>query len=154
MSRVLMALVVAASLAGCRGQPAPPAPRAEGSEVPVASPAPDGSIPVGEFGAYVQREEPEWRRSPLRSSLEFVGHDQPEATVTTLTERTDYLEGAGPATVVLTHSGLGDDSVRAVRYVLRFESREDGTWRLVSARWAQRCAPGRGHQRFSLEPCI
>ena len=50
--------------------------------------------------------------------------------------------------------GLGDDSVRARRYELTFTRRPDGSWRIESAQWAQRCQPGRGHQTFSAEPCL
>jgi hypothetical protein len=154
MARSLIGLVAAASLAGCAGEPAAtPSPRSGDREVPTARPAPDGSIPVEEFAAYVEREDPPWGTSPLRSALEFLGLNRPDAALTEVTERPGP-EGSGPATVTVTRSGLGDDSVQALRYILRFEAGADGTWRLVSGRWGQRCAPGRGHQRFSPRLCV
>jgi hypothetical protein len=54
----------------------------------------------------------------------------------------------------VTKTGLLDDSVAAVRYTLAFERDGDGTWVLRSASWAQRCAPDRGHDGFSPEPCV
>jgi hypothetical protein len=154
MGRVLVAFVVAASLGGCRGDsPSPAGPRAEPPKVPMADPAPDGSIAVEEFAAYVEREQPAWAGSPLRSALEFLGVSRPDAALTQVVERPGP-EGSGPVTVTITRSGLGDDSVQAQRYILRFEAGSDGAWRLVSARWGQRCAPGRGHQRFSPRLCV
>ena len=58
------------------------------------------------------------------------------------------------ATATLLVDGLGDDSVRARSYELTFTRRADGTWRIESATWAQRCHEGRGHQDFSPEPCL
>ncbi len=58
------------------------------------------------------------------------------------------------ASASLLIDGLADDSVQARSYNLTFSRRQDGTWRIESARWAQRCRPGRGHQEFSPAPCI
>ena len=57
------------------------------------------------------------------------------------------------ATATLT-LGLLDDSVRSQRYRLELSRREDGTWTIESASWAQRCHEGRGHQDFSPELCL
>jgi hypothetical protein len=62
-------------------------------------------------------------------------------------------EGGGPTTVTVVQDGLADDSVAAVRTVLRFEPEGDG-WRLVSTERTQRCRQGRGHQEFSAADCV
>jgi hypothetical protein len=54
---------------------------------------------------------------------------------------------------VATLDRLPDDSVRAERFVLGLE-RQGGVWRLRSAVWSQRCWAGRGHQQFSVAPCL
>ena len=55
--------------------------------------------------------------------------------------------------VTLLRDDLQDDSVEAERFVLELEQ-NDESWKLVSARWEQRCHAGRGHQLFSPELCI
>lgn len=62
-------------------------------------------------------------------------------------------EGGGPTTVTILQEGLADDSVAAVRTVLRYEPAGDG-WRLVSSKRTQRCQPGRGHQAFGSGDCV
>jgi hypothetical protein len=62
-------------------------------------------------------------------------------------------EGGGPTTVTVLQDGLADDSVAAVRTVLRYEPDGDG-WKLVSSQRTQKCRPGRGHQDFSGADCI
>ena len=56
---------------------------------------------------------------------------------------------AAGTTVTVTTEHLADDSVTAVRFVLRFEARGDGTIELASGSWSQRCQPGRGHDDYS-----
>jgi hypothetical protein len=55
--------------------------------------------------------------------------------------------------VTILQEGLADDSVAAVRHVLRYEPKGDG-WQLVSAVRTQRCQPGRGHQNFAAGDCL
>jgi hypothetical protein len=62
-------------------------------------------------------------------------------------------EGRGPTTVTVMQEGLADDSVAAVRTLLRYEPKGDG-WRFVSLRRTQKCRPGRGHQEFSAADCL
>jgi hypothetical protein len=131
---------------------APPA--WEGAGTPNES----GAIPVVAFNEYVDATDPGWAESPARIALEFLDLGDPSDpdggafTVTVLQEANP--EGGDRAEVTVTLEGLLDDSVQAVRYVLRFQKAGDGTWTLASAVWAQRCAPGRSHQDFGLEPCI
>ena len=62
-------------------------------------------------------------------------------------------EGGGPTTVTVLQEGLADDSVAAVKTVLRFDPHGDG-WRLVSTDRTQRCRKGRGHRDFSASDCV
>jgi hypothetical protein len=65
------------------------------------------------------------------------------------------VRGVGDSTVVVTVTGLPDDSVEAVRYELRFVRAEDGLFRFVDGDWSQRCRRGRGHDdQFLPEPCV
>lgn len=115
---------------------------------------PSGSVPVDEFNAYLESADPSWARSPLRTVLEFLSLDDPGARTTTVVMETDSPEGGDRAVVTVTEDGLADDSVRALRFVLEVERRADGSWRLLSAEWSQRCWDGRGHQDFTPEFCI
>ena len=56
--------------------------------------------------------------------------------------------------VVATIDHLADDSVAAVRYVLLFAGDDDGSLRLASGSWMQRCRPERGHEDFSTDLCV
>jgi hypothetical protein len=112
-----------------------------------------GKADVSGFNAFVERARPDLARSPATLAAEFVRLDRVSAGTTSLVARA-APEGGGPATVVVTLDRLADDSVRAVRYILRFERRDEGSWHLRSAFRSQRCWPGRGHQGFSAAPCI
>ena len=63
-------------------------------------------------------------------------------------------EGAANATVTVTIEDLADDSIDAVRYVMRFEDFGDDAIRLATGSWSQRCQPGRGHQDFATDLCV
>ena len=144
--RSCAALVLSlAALAGCGGDDdatwdGPPDPSA------------DGSVAVAGFVKYAQDVDEAWEASPAASAAEFLRLDEEDASHTTIDEQRTG-EGAGPATVVVTLDGLLDDSVRAARWTLSFEQ-VDSTYRLTSARWAQRCQPERGHQDFTPERCV
>jgi hypothetical protein len=113
----------------------------------------DGVVSVAEFNKYADdTDEPAFERSPLLTALEFLGVDN-RSTATTSLVLTRPPEGGDTAEMTATLDGLLDDSIRAERYVLELERRED-VWRLRSARWAQRCWPDRGHQDFSPELCL
>lgn len=121
------------------------------------TPDESGAIPVAEFNEYVDATGPEWAESPARMALEFLDLGDPSDpdtgafTVTVVQEASP--EGGDRAEVTVTMEGLLDDSVQAVRYVLRFQKGGQDSWTLGSATWSQQCAPGRGHQDFGLEPC-
>jgi hypothetical protein len=115
-------------------------------------PSPGGTVSVDEFDAYLEDVDEAWERSAAMTAVHFLRLDEQEAARTTI-EGTAPAEGPGPETVVVTLDGLLDDSVRAVRWTLSFSPQGEG-FRLTSARWAQRCQPGRGHQDFTPEPCL
>ena len=122
---------------------------------PALPPAGQEEVPVAPFNAYTEDANGDaWSRSPVATATRFLRLDEePEAARTSIVVRTDG-ESAREATITATLSGLRDDSVQAVRYVLRLRRSDDGRWKLVSARRTQRCARGRGHQRFSSELCV
>jgi hypothetical protein len=62
-------------------------------------------------------------------------------------------EGGGPTTVTVLQEGVADDSIAAVKTVLRYEPQGEG-WRLVSSERTQKCRPGRGHQGFGSGDCV
>jgi hypothetical protein len=117
-----------------------------------------GMISVAAFNEHVDVTDPAWEDSPARIALAFLDLGDPSdpdrGAFTTTMLREANPESGDRAEVTVTLEGLFDDSVQAVRYVLRFQKDGDGSWTLASATWAQRCAPGRGHQDFGLEPCI
>ena len=112
-----------------------------------------GKVDVAGFNAFLDRVKPDASHSPLAAAAEFLRLDRSTAQTTSLVSRRNG-EGGGPATVIVTLDRLPDDSIRAVRYLLRFERQKNGTWRLRSAFRRQRCWPGRGHQGFTPEPCV
>jgi hypothetical protein len=90
-------------------------------------------------------------RSPTELALAHIHADQTQAARVS-TDAKSSPEGGGPTTVTVLQEGLADDSVAAVRTVLRYEPDGDG-WRLVSSTRTQRCRPGRGHQSFTAADC-
>ncbi len=117
--------------------------------IPEPPPA-DGSLAVEEFNAYAESVDEPWERDIALVTSEFVQREEME------TGSSSYQGTANgdSATTSLVLDGLADDSVRARRYDLTLSRRPDGTWRIDTARWAQRCQPGRGHQDFTPELCV
>jgi hypothetical protein len=114
------------------------------------APGPSGTLPVDAFNARAESVDEPWERDLAKVTDEFLALREQESG-----SRSFQSTSSGDsASASLLIEGLGDDSVRARSYDLTFTRREDGTWRIASARWAQRCQPGRGHQTFSPEPCL
>jgi hypothetical protein len=110
----------------------------------------DGTLPVDAFNAYTESIDEPWERDVSELTDAFV-----EAGASDATQRSFQATSTGEgASASLTIGGLLDDSVRAQRYELELRARDDGTWTIESATWAQRCHEGRGHQAFSPERCI
>jgi hypothetical protein len=109
-----------------------------------------GTLPVAAFNARAERVDEPWERDLAKVTDEFLALGEQESG-----SRSFQSSSSGDsATASLLIDGLSDDSVRARSYDLTFTRRADGTWRIASARWAQRCQQGRGHQTFSPEPCV
>jgi hypothetical protein len=113
----------------------------------------DGTLPVDAFNAYAESVEEAWERDLAATASEYVGPEASEAPSVSF-QATSGPEGGGPTSATLTLDGLLDDSVRARRYDLTLSRRQDGTWRIDSASWSQRCQQGRGHQAFTPAPCV
>ena len=109
-----------------------------------------GELPVDAFNAYAESVDEPWERDVRGTVDEYVGFDDVEVANVAYQATSN-----GPLTnATLTLDGLFDDSVRSLRYDLTLGQRQDGTWRIDSAQWAQRCQEGRGHQSFSPELCL
>lgn len=116
-------------------------------------PDPGGVVSVQGFASFQEAVDEHWERSPAMAAVEFLRLDKRTAARTTV-EATASAEGTGPQTVVVTLSGLSDDSIRAERWTLAFFEGEGGIYRLSAAIWEQRCQPGRGHQDFGPGDCV
>ena len=120
---------------------------------PLPSPLPeDGILPVEEFNAYTQEVDEPWEHDLASVASAFVDAGATDAARRSFAS-TSRDEGA-TATATLILDGLFDDSVRARRYDYELRRRQNGTWELLSATWAQSCRAGRGHEDFTAEPCI
>jgi len=132
----------------------------ETTAAPAPSPPPrlpfplpeDGTLPVEAFNAYTESVDYPWERSLSALTDAFVEAGAGDAVRRSFQSTANDEEGTS-ATASLT-LGLLDDSVRSLRYRLELSRREDGTWTIESASWAQRCHEGRGHQDFSPELCL
>ena len=108
----------------------------------------DGSITAVGFNEFIRARRPPWGESPGRAALELArrGGGEPGSGIEASSD---------PATPdqVMVVAELADDSVRLLRLDLVFR-RDGDVVQLVSGTWTFQCHEGRGHQDFSLEPCI
>lgn len=119
---------------------------------PQAPYPPSGILPVADFREYARTVDGEWERTPEDVAVEFVQPDRYDAQV--VSSSWDPVD-EGVVDAVVAVQGLADDSVQDLRFTLRLRfDRREGVWSAESARWSQRCRPGRGHVRFSTEPCV
>ena len=109
-----------------------------------------GVLPVEAFNARAESVNEPWERDLAKVTDEFLALGPQENS----TRSFQSTSSGDSASATLVIDGLGDDSVRARSYELTFTRRDDGTWKVESAHWAQRCHEGRGHQDFSPEPCL
>ena len=112
---------------------------------------PDGTVPVAEFNAYLDAHS-SVARDPKALALTFTQLDPPPTEPPNAVSVEEHPRADGTQQVVVFVL-LADDSVAQVRYDLSFAGRNDGTWRLLSASWSQRCQLHRGHQEFSSALC-
>src|SRR6266581_125507 len=141
MKRAVAGVLGVLALAGCGGSgleaewPGPPGPSA------------NGTVAVGPFNDYLAKYE-DYASSPEALATEFLRLDEQtpaftEISVTSTGERHDL--------VLVVLGGRPNQSFLALDYRLDVAQQKDG-WRLISARFTQRCRPGRGHQGFSAAP--
>jgi hypothetical protein len=120
------------------------------TETTTGVPPQSGALPVAAFNARAESIDEPWERSLAKVTDEFLALEPQENS-----SRSFQSTSSGDsASATLVIDGLGDDSVRARRYELTFTRRDDGSWKVESAHWTQRCHEGRGHQDFSPEPCL
>ena len=107
-----------------------------------------GHIDVTTFNDFLAGAGASVAASPCDAARMLLHLERPldEGTIVILVVEPD-------GTVTATLDRLADDSVRAVRYGLVFAD-AGGALHLDSATWTQRCQSGRGHDDFSIEPCI
>jgi hypothetical protein len=119
---------------------------------PQAPYPPSGILPVADFREYAQAVDGEWEGAPEDVAVEFV---QPDPYDTQVVSSSWEPVAEGVVNAVVTAQGLADDSVQDIRFALRLRfDRRDGVWSVESARWSQRCRPGRGHRTFSPQLCV
>ncbi len=121
-------------------------------EAPVTAP-PEGDV-VGDRTDYTEVPVPEGAvgAEPTEIALAAFGSTEPgegnfEEEVEVV-EQTDEM-----ALVMLTQTGLADDSVNGMRYRLEFVPEGD-QWRLDWAGSQVRCQPNRGSQEWSTDLCL
>lgn len=104
--------------------------------------------------------------SKLRNTGSLTGSD-PEAIARQVFRNTEPMRGKPEiiiktdyprAVAIVTHIGIGDDSVRSIRYRAEFMATSatvpsDQIWSLVWAGSQFKCQPGRGHQEWSSKLC-
>ena len=117
---------------------------------PVTGVPASGRLPVAAFNEHAESVDEPWERDLSKVADRFLALREQE----TGSRSVQGTSTGDTGSVSVLIDGLGDDSVRARRYELALTRREDGSWRIDSARWAQRCHEGRGHQDFSPEPCV
>jgi hypothetical protein len=122
----------------------------ETTTTPTVNVPSSGTLPVDAFNARAESVDEPWERDLAKVTDEFLALGEQESGSRSF--QSTSTGGNAGATLVI--DGLADDSVRARRYELTFTRRDDGTWKVESAHWSQRCHEGRGHQDFSAEPCV
>jgi hypothetical protein len=97
---------------------------------------------------HIDEHAPLWAADPELFAYQIVSWIRPNNSVTV-----EFDDSESPA-ITITTSGFLGDSVAADQRVVTTERGDDGLLRFVSGTYGIRCQPGRGHQDFSLEPCI
>ncbi|PSR17777.1 hypothetical protein C8255_10780 [filamentous cyanobacterium CCP3] len=139
------------ALVACQPSTTPPEVVPPATEDP--APAPGGEDIGGDRSAYSEIPVPEGAvgAEPTDIALATFGSTEPGegnfAEEAELIEQTD-----DQALVVLTQTGLADDSVNGMRYRLEFVPEGD-QWRLDWAGRQVRCQQGRGSEDWTTDLC-
>ena len=136
----------------------PPATTPDAGEPPTTeAPMPDDdgiADPIGDRGDYEEVPVPAGASGadPAEIALEVFG--SPEPGEGNFEEQVEVVEETDTeALVLLTQTGLADDSVNGMRYRLEFVPEGD-QWQLDWAGRQVRCQPGRGSEDWSTDLCI
>ena len=91
---------------------------------------------------------------PKAIALRLFRNTEPEAGKSEISVETNYPR----AVAIVTQVGIGDDSIRSIRYRAEFLATSntvpsDQVWTLVWAGSQFKCQPGRGHQDWSSKLC-
>ena len=97
---------------------------------------------------FIDETAPAWASDAVLFGYQFVPWAGPNEQVQVTLE-----DGPSPVIVVET-TGLLDDSAAATQHRIVTERSDDGSFRFVAGTYGFRCVEGRGHQDFSVEPCI
>jgi hypothetical protein len=145
LAAIAIVALACAALVGCGDSERP---TWDGPPTPLPA---DGRLPVDRFATYLDAVDEHWEHSTVGLATAYV---LPLAVETTdLHTEFQTSDPDGNAIVTVTLSTL-DDSVRELRFVLRFDPVTDTSFRPLDAIWQQRCQLGRGHQSWSHEPCV
>ena len=110
-----------------------------------------GVVRAPGYNDWVADTRPAWADDAQQTAVMLTPPVSDPAEVVTIGEPVD----GGLVTITATVSNLLDDSTEAVRYEFRLDSADvDGLYRFVEGSYSWRCQPGRGHQDFTVEPCI
>ncbi len=93
-----------------------------------------------------------WVKSPMQVVARLVG-EMRDTKTRAIRFISPNAEGSDSLTVVVTDSGLLDDSIFAERMRLELRKNSGGVWKVISGQRAWRCQQGRGHQKFNATPC-
>jgi hypothetical protein len=91
---------------------------------------------------------------PKAIALRLFRNTEPERGKSEITVETNYPR----AVAIVTQIGIGDDSIRSIRYRAEFTATSatvpsEQVWTLVWAGSQFKCQPGRGHQDWSSKLC-
>jgi hypothetical protein len=132
--------------------PPPTGPPEHGWEGTVEVDFGSGEVTAPGFNNLIDDEQPDWARDPLSTVTVLLLLDELEGDLETSQETSQQTQDGNPVVVVI-NSGIGDDSVAAIRYRIVLEQGDDGLHRFAAGEAGWRCQPERGHQDFSVEPC-
>lgn len=110
-----------------------------------------GEVQAAGFNDLIEAEQPTWAQN-ARSVATVLLHldDLDEGAVLDLRQEPD---SGGRIVMVAEISGVADDSIAEVRWVIVFGYGGDGLLRFESGTWSQSCQPGRGHRDHRPDPC-
>lgn len=106
-----------------------------------------------ELNARIDREgrTAGWAATPVGVATQLFGQGS-EAREFTMCVKSNG-ESADSARVIVVHDGLLNDSVRSMKLNAVLFKAPDGLWRVRRLEYSYRCWRGRGHLKYSPQPC-